>query len=151
MCYSYPIKNASRRAVRPTILMNLCLKLGRQTFPPGVVTPSLARGYQSYKQVQLIYKCVMLDPKISMHRSHFDDVTKIPTRGSVSHWNYAEHKKNPIFNSLDISVLPPSRHIHASRLNGLSTYRVYFITNMLGYNSLYAIMLHKWRSLFTKL
>ena len=25
MCYSYPIKNASRRAVRPTILLTFCL------------------------------------------------------------------------------------------------------------------------------
>ena len=45
MRYSYPIKNASRRAVRPTILLNFYLVLARKACPTGAVTSSLARGY----------------------------------------------------------------------------------------------------------
>ena len=55
-------QNASRRALRTTILLIFCLKLGRQTCPPGAVTPSLARGYPSrslkkgWRNLHLIYK-----------------------------------------------------------------------------------------------
>ena len=43
MFYPYPIKNASRMAVRPTILLTLCMAWARQRGLPGAETPSLAR------------------------------------------------------------------------------------------------------------
>ena len=43
MCYSYPIKNASRRAVRPTILLTFCLVWARKACLPGAKTPPLCQ------------------------------------------------------------------------------------------------------------